>query len=335
MKELKHCPGTLAAGFGTYSPAARKRLFAGKTVSHVMDFIYDDEQHGVIADNAKHISVSGVQEKLSAIVDNGKVRLVKEGEQGRYILKPAPENKALRDRKQLPANEHLTMQIAEQVYKLPTASNGMIFFSDDAPAYITKRFDVQDDGTKVSQEDFASLMQKMSDTHGDNFKYTGSYEDIALKIKELIPAWQVEMGKFLSLVLFNYLFSNGDAHLKNFSVQQTRDGDYVLAPAYDLINTSLHTNDEDFALEQGLSPRMEKSSIYESKGHPCQEDFLAFGKLIGLAEKRITKIMQPFLTEQPKVSELIDNSFLEAKQKRMYLASYKERLARLLRSSEK
>ena len=45
--------------------------------------------------------------------------------------------------------------------------------------------------------------------------------------------------------------------------------------------------------------------------------------------------MQPFLTEQPKVSELIDNSFLEAKQKRMYLASYKERLDRLLRSSEK
>lgn len=131
-----------------------------------------------------------------------------------------------------------------------------------------------------------------------------------------------------------YLFANGDAHLKNFSVQQTKDGDYVLAPAYDLINTSLHTNDEDFALEKGLSETMEKSLVYESKGHPCQDDFITFGKLIGLSETRIKKIMQPFLVEQSKVLELIENSFLEAKQKRMYLSSYRERLSRLQRKSE-
>lgn len=334
MKELTCCPSILASGFNTYSPIARKKLFGGKVVSHIMDFAYDDEQYAVIADNTKHISVSGVQEKLSAVVDNGKIRFTQDGEQGRYILKPAPENKALRDRRQIPANEHLTMQIADQVYRIPTAANGMIFFSDDILAYITKRFDIQEDGSKIPQEDFASLMKKTSDTHGENFKYTGSYEDIALKIKEMIPAWQVEIGKLFSLVLFNYLFANGDAHLKNFSVQQTKDGDYVLAPAYDLINTSLHTNDEDFALEKGLSETMEKSSVYESKGHPCQDDFITFGKLIGLSEIRIKKIMQPFLVEQPKVLELIENSFLEAKQKRMYLSSYRERLSRLQRKSE-
>lgn len=131
-----------------------------------------------------------------------------------------------------------------------------------------------------------------------------------------------------------YLFANGDAHLKNFFVQQTKDGDYVLAPAYDLINTSLYTNDEDFALEKGLSETMEKSLVYESKGHPCQDDFITFGKLIGLSETRIKKIMQPFLVEQSKVLELIENSFLEAKQKRMYLSSYRERPSRLQRKSE-
>lgn len=334
MRKLTCCPGILVSGFETYCPVACKKLFSGKTVSHIMDFTYNDEQYAVIADNAKHISVSGVQEKLSAVFDNGKIRLVNDGEQGRYILKPAPENKALRDRKQIPANEHLTMQIAEQIYKISTAANGMIFFLDGVSAYITKRFDVQDDGTKISQEDFASLMLKTSDTHGESFKYTGSYEDIALKIKELIPAWQIEMGKFFSLVLFNYLFSNGDAHLKNFSVQQTKDGDYILAPAYDLINTSLHTNDEDFALEKGLSETMKKSSVYLSKGHPCQDDFISFGRLIGLSDIRIKKIIEPFLVEQLKVAELIDHSFLETKQKRMYFASYRERLSRLQRKSE-
>ena len=39
-----------------------------------------------------------------------------------------------------------------------------------------------------------------------------------------------------------------------------------------------------------------------------------------------------FATEQPKVYELIDNSFLEEKVKRMYKQSYQERLHRFQRS---
>lgn len=334
MRKITCCPSTLATAFTTYSPSACKDLFDGKKVNHIMEFSYDDDQYVAITENATHISVSGVQEKLSAVVDNGTIRLAAENEQGRYIIKPAPENKALRDRKQIPANEHLTMQIARQVYRIPTAKNGIIFFSDDTPAYITKRFDIHNNGTKIPQEDFASLIEKTSETHGRDFKYTGSYEDIALKIKELVPAWQVEMGKFFSLVLFNYLFANGDAHLKNFSLQFSEDGDYLLSPAYDLMNTSLHTNDSDFALEDGLSATLKKSDIYERKGHPCQDDFTSFGKKIGLTDKQINKLMAPFLVEQPKVWELINNSFLDDKQKRMYWKSYKERLSRLQRKSE-
>ncbi|HQT21521.1 hypothetical protein [Daejeonella sp.] len=45
-------------------------------------------------------------------------------------------------------NEHLTMQIARQVYGLKTAENALIFFQDGTPAYLTKRFDVKEDGTK-------------------------------------------------------------------------------------------------------------------------------------------------------------------------------------------
>lgn len=47
-------------------------------------------------------------------------------------------------------------------------------------------------------------------------------------------------------VVFNYLFGNGDAHLKNFSLQATSGGDYVLTPAYDLLHTSIHIDDGDF-----------------------------------------------------------------------------------------
>ena len=60
------------------------------------------------------------------------------------------------------------------------------------------------------------------------------------------------MGHFFVLVVFNYLFANGDAHLKNFSLQQNPGGDYLLASACDLLNTSLRATDEDFVLQGGL-----------------------------------------------------------------------------------
>lgn len=334
MKELTHCPSTLAAGYTTYSPMACRRLFAGKRVSHMMKFNYDENEYAAIVENTVRISVSGVQEKLSAVEEDGFIRLAAKGEQGRYILKPAPDNKALRDRKQIPANEHLTMQIARQIYRIPTAENGMIFFADGMPAYITRRFDFLSDGTKIPQEDFASLVGKTAETDGKDFKYAGSYARIAQAIKCYVPAWQVEMGKFFTLVVFNYAFANGDAHLKNFSLKQSPDGDYLLAPAYDLMNTSLHTNDGDFALEEGLSPTLEKSDIYLQKGHPCQDDFARFGEDIGLPERQVRKLLAPFLQEQPKVLELVSASFLEEKQKRMYLNCYRERLKRLQRREE-
>ncbi len=68
MKEIKHCPGTLAEGFDKYSPLCLKRVFNGKSVNHILDFSYDAEEND-IADYINQISVSGVQEKLSAIVN--------------------------------------------------------------------------------------------------------------------------------------------------------------------------------------------------------------------------------------------------------------------------
>lgn len=59
-------------------------------------------------------------------------------------------------------------------------------------------------------------------------------------IKQYVSASSVEVLKFFRLVIFNFLFSNGDAHAKNFSLLETPSGDFILAPAYDLLNTRLH-----------------------------------------------------------------------------------------------
>lgn len=333
MRKIEVCPGTLAAGHDKYSPACIRQMFNGKQVSPIMDFGYNADSSDYVA-AINRISISGVQEKLSAIVMNKKIVLTPDGEQGRYIVKPAPDYNHLRYRDQLPANEHLTMQIASQVYKIKTAKNALAFFADGKPAYITKRFDFAADGTKIAQEDFSSLAGKTSNTHGKDFKYSGSYEDAAMLIRKYVAAWQVEMANFFTLIVFNYIFGNGDAHLKNFSLQQTASGDYLLTPAYDLLNTSIHVDDSDFALQNGLMPKDAWSEIYRNCGHPCKEDFIEFGKRIGVLPKKIDAIVEMFATENQAVYKLIDRSFLDERTKRIYKRSYQERLSRFKRSTE-
>lgn len=130
----------------------------------------------------------------------------------------------------------------------------------------------------------------------------------------------------------NYLFANGDAHLKNFSLQQSVNGDYLLSPAYDLMNTSIHVQDEDFALQDGLIPQNEHSEIYKNSGHPCKEDFITFANRIGVLPKKRDAIIKMFSENNPSIDELIDNSFLDDKTKRMYKRAHQERLSRFLRS---
>jgi serine/threonine-protein kinase HipA len=71
------------------------------------------------------MSISGVQEKFSILLDKNKLRLIKEGEQGQYILKP--KRSAGENPEQMSANEHLSMQIAKQIFNIETAENALIF----------------------------------------------------------------------------------------------------------------------------------------------------------------------------------------------------------------
>ena len=162
MITLTVCPSTLAEGFDTHSPAARKKMFDDKMVSHYLRVpspSTNSKEANEAIRNAKRISLSGVQPKYSVIVDEQEsyLRYTQEGEQGTYILKPCPSSYHILNRDYCAANEHLTMQIAAQVYGIETAANGLCFFNNDEAAYLTRRFDVHD-GKKSQQEDFAALM---------------------------------------------------------------------------------------------------------------------------------------------------------------------------------
>jgi serine/threonine-protein kinase HipA len=206
IPEIKYCPGTLAEGFSTYSRTCLKRMFQGKAVHHVLPYnspASDTETDALFEQNLQRASISGVQEKFSVLLEKNKLRLVNEGERGTYILKPVPLVGKKAD--QMPANEHLTMQIARQVYGIETAENALIFFKNGAPAYLTKRFDVKEDGTKLAQDDFASLAGRTPQTHGEHYKYLGNYLELFQLLQQYVPSWKVEAPKLLKIILFNYL----------------------------------------------------------------------------------------------------------------------------------
>jgi len=329
MNELTHCPSTLAEGYNTYSPVALRKLFNGQKVSPVIPYVSiekSEEDAAKFMDNSKRISISGMQNKYSMLLRNGNLMLTEEGEQGLYILKPKPAG--LRLAHEIPANEHLTMQIAEQVYGIETAANGLCFYKTGEPAYITRRFDAGSDGNKLRIEDFASLAGVTAVGVSSELKYNSSYEEIAELMKHYIPAWRVELLKFYRIVLFNFLFSNGDAHLKNFSIIETVNEDFKLSPAYDLLNTHIHVDDSDFALSKGLFAQPDKKD-FKFGNKAIGATFKAFGLKIGLAEKTVDTALSLFIERQTKMEQLVNNSYLSAKTKRTYLAHYNEKRNRL------
>ncbi len=103
---------------------------------------------------------------------------------GHFILKPIPPINILNQVESVPENEHLTMQIASQVFGIRTAENAIVYFPDGTPAYITKRFDLRPEGSKCQQEDFAQLTNRSNESHGEHFKYDGTYEEMGQLIKK-------------------------------------------------------------------------------------------------------------------------------------------------------
>ena len=105
LPEIKYCPGTLAIGFETYSRTCLKRVFNGNKVYHVLPYdspASNQETDKLFDENRQRMSISGVQEKFSVLLDKNKLRLINEDERGTYILKPIPGTGTRAD--QMPAN---------------------------------------------------------------------------------------------------------------------------------------------------------------------------------------------------------------------------------------
>ena len=332
---LYTCPSTLQQGFATYSPLALRYLFNGKKVSHILNYESikaKSNDQKLFRQTQQHISISGYQEKYSLKLNKNKLEVTDKG--GSYILKPVPQG--FDNVEQIPANENVTMQIAEQVFGIETAKNGLIFFKNGEIAYITKRFDILKNGERALKEDFASLSNQSIEQPNKFYKTNGSYLQMAELIDKNVRTPLIVKEKLFALAIFNYLISNGDAHLKNFSViDYLQNGVYQLAPAYDLLCTRLHIDDGDFALGDRLYAGDENYESYAKYGFHGYDDFYKLGEMFKMRPQRIEHFLNLFTSKKEQVEDLVSRSFLNDEMKQLYLKHYYDKLNRLKTSYKK
>lgn len=323
-----NCSGCYTEVKEGYCLSCRKKLFDKAGIMPVLNF--DAPRAGNLAafqEHTRRLSISGVQLKYSLRLEEGTLALCEKNSQ--YILKPVPPARQLVHIQDVPENEHLTMQIAEQLFKIHTAANALIRFKDGEPAYITRRFDVRKGGGKYMQEDFAQLTSRTGVTHGESFKYDGTYEEMGLLIKKYVAAAIPALEKFFQLIVFNYVVSNGDAHLKNFSLTRRDNGEYQLTRAYDLMSTVIHTpHESDTALD--LYKNDIDSEFYAAYGYYGRANFMELARRIGVMETRASRIIDQFPAKKMQIETLVERSFLSEDAKTKYKLNVREKIGRIL-----
>lgn len=288
-----------------------------------LDFSVSDLNLAEVRDRTRRSSVSGVQDKVQLRRVRGGFEVVESG--GDYILKPVPRNTSAELAADIPANEALTMDLAGRLFGIRTAEHALVEMKDGEPAYLTKRFDRRG-GEPIQQEDFCQLAGRSPETHGPNYKYDSSYEELAGLMRRYCPAWAVENPKVFSIVLFNYVFANGDAHLKNFSLFRSEQGDYILTPAYDLLNTSVHFPNEPSATGLEFFADGHYSAAFERLGFYSSADFVELGAAFGVPEGEVREWIAGYAARREAVERLLAASRLSSEAKARYLAKFRDRL---------
>lgn len=81
---------------------------------------------------------------------------------------------------------------------------------------------------------------------------------------------------------------------EGFSLFQSPQGDYILTPAYDLLNTSIHFPNEPSATGLDFFADGHFTAQYEELGFYSLPDFVELGKLFGVSADEVRKWTSAF-----------------------------------------
>ena len=308
MSKCLYCYQELEQEQVDFHPACSRKIF-GTSTPPILP--YTRNQINELAEQVirSQTTLTGVQPKLSLDLEgNGKnnpKRFTIVGLWGGYILKPQTVQFS-----QLPELEDVTMHLAG-IAKIKVVPHSLIRFIDGELCYITKRVDRDKDGNKIPMEDMCQLSERLTE-----YKYKGSYEQIAKLILKYSNAPKLDLVNFWEQVVFSWLTGNADMHLKNFSLYSPLKGQYSLVPAYDMLSTTLVMPEDQEELALTLNGK---------KNNLKRSDFEKAMFQSGVNEKVIRNIFLKFEKALPKWGNFIEISFLNENTK----AAYKDLIATL------
>jgi serine/threonine-protein kinase HipA len=162
-------------------------------------------------------------------------------------------------------------------------------------------------------------MAQLTGTLTEN-KYRGSMEKIGKIIKKYSSYPGVDLISLYELMLFSFITGNSDMHLKNFSLLTNTENEIMFSPVYDLLSTKLIIKEDNE--EMALTVNGKKTNLKK-------EDFLIYGRNLGINEVSIKNIHDKFLKQEQKLLEFIDKSFLSDTMKEDYKKLLSDRMLRL------
>ena len=309
MCRCLYCYKELEEGQKDFHPRCALKMFGSRNAP-LLEYKHDELDQLAAQVIKSQTSLTGVQPKLSLNLTKhkGSSRLTIVGLWGDYIFKPQTD-----EYPQLPENEDLTMHLAE-VARISVVPHSLIRLADGRLGYITKRIDRTKDGEKVDMEDLCQLT-----LHPTEYKYKGSYEQIAKTIVQYSGTPKLDLTNYMQVLLFCFVTGNNDMHQKNFSLYRP-NSNYQLTPAYDLLNVSIANPGDKEEMALPINSRKSKLRL---------DDFLRAAKTMGIEENVVRRLVDGLNKALPKWNELIDNSFLNDDFKVMYKDLITSRLSRL------
>jgi len=314
MSKCLYCYQELEEGQVDFHPSCARSFFDGETAPILP---YTRENMSELAQQVirTSASVTGVQAKMSLDVNRGgknepaKFTIV--GLWGKYIFKPQSGKYPC-----LPELEDLTMKMAEAAH-IRTARHTLIRLADGELGYLTRRMDRGSKGKKISMLDMCQLTNRLTE-----HKYYGTYQQLAETIKKYSSVPMLDVQRFWEVVLFSWITGNSDMHCKNFSLVDTGNGEYVLAPAYDLLAVLLADPEdtEEMAMSftvGGINSGFDRNTFMTA--------FTQSGIPAAVADKMIER-MKGVL---PQWIVLIDQSFLPEKMKADYKQLLSKRISKI------
>jgi len=218
------------------------------------------------------IALPGVQEKVSAAMIA--VPLRRAGTE--YLLKLDPP-----EFEHLVANEAYFLKRAAKL-GMPVAEAVVVSDADGRQGLLVTRFDrraTEEGGTRsLACEDACQVLGRWPAD-----KYNVTAEEVVTALASNCPARPVAARLLFRQLAFAWLTGDGDVHAKNLSILAMPDGEWRVAPAYDLPCTVVY-GDTTMAL-----------SLHGKKTGLSRRHWLAFAEAIGLPERAAVRVLDDLL----------------------------------------